>query len=157
MESFFKIPLAWSKDIARGYGRVTHFLPLLLVGQNFHWATVTQHMGRFHNPGPAEKHHTDTQCLHSRYLLVDYFSFVDGYHNALSKSSTFWHSSENHLFLPSTKNKFLKTVFKEILFGWNHPKSMKAMVNCPKYPRFSYYRYGNICVFELFKFDVFAN
>ena len=32
---------------ARGYGRITHFLPLALVGHHFQRTTVTQWLDRF--------------------------------------------------------------------------------------------------------------
>ena len=36
---------------ARGYGRITHFLPLPLRGHHFQRATVTQWLDRFQIPG----------------------------------------------------------------------------------------------------------
>ena len=36
---------------ARGYGRITHFLPLPLRGHRFQRATVTQWLDRFQIPG----------------------------------------------------------------------------------------------------------
>ena len=36
---------------ARGYGRITHFLPLPTWGHDFPWAIVTQPVGIFQTPG----------------------------------------------------------------------------------------------------------
>ena len=36
---------------ARGYGRITHFLPSPEVGHDFHKVTVTQQVGQFKIPG----------------------------------------------------------------------------------------------------------
>ena len=40
-----------SQGQARGYGRITHFLPLPLRGHHFQRATVTQWLDRFQIPG----------------------------------------------------------------------------------------------------------
>ena len=41
----------WKQGQARGYGRITHFLPLPTWGHDFPWAIVTQPVGIFQTPG----------------------------------------------------------------------------------------------------------
>ena len=40
-----------SQGQARGYGRITHFLPSPEVGHDFYKVTVTQQVGQFKIPG----------------------------------------------------------------------------------------------------------
>ena len=71
-----------------------------------------------------------------RYLLV--YCRSSGLVTAhLLKVSSFWRFSENHIFLPSSKNKFLKTFFQNALIrrqfdknGWNQ---LQMATNIPDF------------------------
>ena len=96
---------------ARGYGHITHFLPLPTWGHDFPWAIVTQPVGIFQTPGC---HMKDMDIIFPKIpfalLYVEWFGL-----SALSKLSTFCHFSENQNFLPFAENKFLKTFFQNAL------------------------------------------
>ena len=70
---------------ARGYGRITHFLPLPTWGHDFNRGIVTQQVEIFPIPGCQMK---DMDFILPQIpftlLWVEWFS-----HSALSKSSTF--------------------------------------------------------------------
>ena len=66
---------------ARGYGHITHFLPLPTWGHDFPWAIVTQPMGIFQTQGCHMKDMAKTPFA---LLLVEWVG-----QSELSKSSTF--------------------------------------------------------------------
>ena len=96
---------------ASGNGCITHFLPLPTWGHDFPWAIVTQPVGIFQTPRCVMN---DMDIIFSKIpfdlLWVEWFG-----HSALSKSSTFFHFSENLNFLPCAENKLLKTFFQNAL------------------------------------------
>ena len=47
---FYLLCVTFHQGQARGYGRITHFLPLPEVGHDFHKVTVTQQVGQFKIP-----------------------------------------------------------------------------------------------------------
>ena len=118
---------------ARGYGRITHFLPLPTWGHDFPWAIVTQPVGIFQTP---RCHMKDLDIIFSKIpfalLWVEWFG-----HSALSKSSTFWHFSEKLNFSHRAENKFLKTFFQTALiwrlFDENFWNQLETVTNIPNF------------------------
>ena len=70
---------------ARGYGRITHFLPLPTWGHDFPWAIVTQPVGIFQTPKCLKKYMDIIfPQIPLALLYVEWFVL-----SALSKLSTF--------------------------------------------------------------------
>ena len=118
---------------ARGYGRITHILPLPTWGHDFPWAIVTQPVGIFQTPGC---HMKDMDVIFLKipfaFLCVVWFG-----HSPLSKSSTFWHFSENQNFSLCAENRFLKTFFQNALiwrrFDENSWNQLQTFQNIPNF------------------------
>ena len=119
---------------ARGYGRITHFLPLPTWGHDFPWAIVNQPVGIFQTPGC---HMKDMDIIFPQIpfalLWVEWFD-----HRALSKSSTFLTLfSENLNFSHCAENDFLKTFFQTALiwrrFDENLWNQLETVTNIPNF------------------------